>query len=185
MNQSVNVQLQFSKLVSMNSVALNTTLADCHSRFQLIYNIFTNVAIACLAPSLGQQVETGSHDSSAQLEITCIMHTELHIELEPTAKPREPKVRFPLGDFVRANRQKSRNSPSCLRRIFSLANFNQSRCWILVFALRRANKIAKWKTGFIVRSSHIRTRPHIREALKNGSALIESGRVLGVMGVAH
>ena len=28
-----------------------------------------------MAQSLGQQVETGSHDSSAQLEITCIMHT--------------------------------------------------------------------------------------------------------------
>ena len=75
MNQSVNVQLQFSKLLVMNNVTLNTTLAACHSRFQLIYNIITNVAIACLAQSLGQQVETGSHDSSAQLKITCIMHT--------------------------------------------------------------------------------------------------------------
>ena len=77
MNQSVNVhdQLQFSKLLAMNNVTLNTTLVACHSRFQLIYNIITNVAIAGMAQSLGQQVETGSHDSSAQLEITCIMHT--------------------------------------------------------------------------------------------------------------
>ena len=33
--------------------------------------------------------------------------------------------------------------PTCSRRIFSPANFNQSRCRILVFASRRANKDAK------------------------------------------
>ena len=38
--------------------------------------------------------------------------------------------------------------PTCSRRYFSPANFNQSRCWIPVFALRRANKVAKWKIGF-------------------------------------
>ena len=38
--------------------------------------------------------------------------------------------------------------PTCSRRIFSPANFNQSRCWNPVFALRRANKVAKWKIGF-------------------------------------
>ena len=38
--------------------------------------------------------------------------------------------------------------PTCSRRIFSPTNFNQSRCRILVFASRRANKFAKWKTGF-------------------------------------
>ena len=32
--------------------------------------------------------------------------------------------------------------------IFSPDNFNQSRCRILVFAARRANKVAKWKIGF-------------------------------------
>ena len=37
--------------------------------------------------------------------------------------------------------------PTCSRRIFSPTNFNQSRCRILVFASRRANKFAKWKTG--------------------------------------
>ena len=77
MNQSVNVQLQFSKLLVMNNVTLNTTLAACHSRFQLIYiyiYIITNVAIACLAQSLGQQVEIGSHDSSAQGSLKSVFH---------------------------------------------------------------------------------------------------------------
>ena len=37
-----------------------------------------------------------------------------------------------------------------LRQIFSPANFNQSRCRILVFASRRANKVSKWKIGFTV-----------------------------------
>ena len=38
--------------------------------------------------------------------------------------------------------------PTCSQRIFSPANFNQSRCRILVFASCRANKFAQWKTGF-------------------------------------
>ena len=80
--------------------------------------------------------------------------------------------------------QKSRYSPT-LQRIFWPANFNQSRCQILVFALRRANKVAKWKKGLMVGSSHNRTRPQLVRHLKNGSALIENGRVLGVMGVAQ
>ena len=49
------------------------------------------------------------------------------------------KAYFPLGEFVRANRQKSRNA--CSQRIFSPANFNQSCCRILVFASRRAKKV--------------------------------------------
>ena len=58
------------------------------------------------------------------------------------------KAYFPLDDFVRANRQKSRNASYLLsRRIFSPANFNQSRCRIPVFASRRTNKVAKWKIG--------------------------------------
>ena len=55
------------------------------------------------------------------------------------------KAYFPLGEFVCANRQKSRNA--CSRRIFSPANFNESCCRILVFASRRAKKVAKWKIG--------------------------------------
>ena len=43
---------------------------------------------------------------------------------------------FPLGEFA-----------TCSGRTFSPANFNQSRCRILVFASRRANKVAKWKIG--------------------------------------
>ena len=31
--------------------------------------------MACMAQSLGQQVETRSHDSSARLEIKCIRYT--------------------------------------------------------------------------------------------------------------
>ena len=57
------------------------------------------------------------------------------------------KARFPLGEFVRANRKKVGTVPTCSRRIFSPTNFNQSRCRILVFASRRANKFAKWKMG--------------------------------------
>ena len=37
--------------------------------------------------------------------------------------------------------------PTCSWRMFSPANFNQSRCRILVFASCRPNKVAKWKTG--------------------------------------
>ena len=48
--------------------------------------------------------------------------------------------------FARTNK-KVGTVPTCSRRIFSPAKFNQSRCRILVFASRRANKVAKWKTG--------------------------------------
>ena len=41
---------------------------------------------------------------------------------------------------------------TCLRWIFSPANFNQSCCRILVFTSRRAKKVAKWKIGFILKS---------------------------------
>ena len=52
-----------------------------------------------------------------------------------------PKVRFPLGEFDRANRQKVGTVSTCSRRIFLPANFNQSRGRIFVFASRRANKV--------------------------------------------
>ena len=57
------------------------------------------------------------------------------------------KAYFPLGEFVRANDKKVGTLPTCSRQIFSRANFNQSRCPILVFASRRAKKVAKWKIG--------------------------------------
>ena len=57
------------------------------------------------------------------------------------------KARFPLGEFVRANRQKVGTVPTCSRQIFSPTNVNHSPCRILVFASRRANKVAKWKIG--------------------------------------
>ena len=54
------------------------------------------------------------------------------------------KARFPLGEFVRARTDKKVGTfPTCSRRIFSPANFNQSRYRIfIVFASRRANKFA-------------------------------------------
>ena len=58
------------------------------------------------------------------------------------------KACFPLGEFVRANRQKSRNASYLFAANFSPTNFNQSRCRILVFASRRANKVTKQKIGF-------------------------------------
>ena len=54
---------------------------------------------------------------------------------------------FPLGELFARTDKKVRTVPTCSRRIFSPANFNQSRCRILVFASRRANKVAKWEKG--------------------------------------
>ena len=48
--------------------------------------------------------------------------------------------------FVRTDK-KVGTLPTCSRRIFSRANFSQSRCPILIFASRRAKKVAKWKIG--------------------------------------
>ena len=55
---------------------------------------------------------------------------------------RSTKARFPLGEFVRATRSENKNLATWL--VDEAANFfaNQSRCWILVFASRRANKFA-------------------------------------------
>ena len=54
---------------------------------------------------------------------------------------------FPLDDLFARTHKKVGTLPSCSRRTFSPANFNQSRCRILIFASRRANKVAKWKIG--------------------------------------
>ena len=51
--------------------------------------------------------------------------------------------------FARTNK-KVGSLPTFSRRIFSSASFNQSCCRILVFASRRANKVAKWKISFIL-----------------------------------
>ena len=56
--------------------------------------------------------------------------------------------------------------PTCSRRILSPANFNQSRCRILVFASRRANKFAKWKTGLIRLPTESAFYPKARSKLK-------------------
>ena len=54
---------------------------------------------------------------------------------------------FHLANLFARTEKKVGTVPTCSRRIFSPTNFNQSRCRILVFASRRANKFAKWKTG--------------------------------------
>ena len=55
---------------------------------------------------------------------------------------------FHLATLFARTDKKVGTLPTCSRRIFSPANFNQSLCRILVFASRRANKVAKWKIGF-------------------------------------
>ena len=57
--------------------------------------------------------------------------------------PSFPKARFPLGEFVCANRKKVLTVSACSRRIFSPTNVNESRCRILIFASHCANKVAK------------------------------------------
>ena len=64
---------------------------------------------------------------------------------------------FPLGDFVRGSRKKVRKVPTCPWRIFSPDDFNQSRYRILVFASRRANKVANWKIGFSIHHTIVYT----------------------------
>ena len=49
---------------------------------------------------------------------------------------------FHLANLFARTDKKVGTLPTCSRRIFSPANFNQSRCRILVFASRRANKFA-------------------------------------------
>ena len=56
---------------------------------------------------------------------------------------------FHLANLFARTDKKVGTLPTCSRRIFSRANFNnQSRCPILVFASRRAKKVTKWKIGF-------------------------------------
>ena len=52
-----------------------------------------------------------------------------------------PKAGFPLGEFVRANREKS--NLVGWRQTLTTSPANHIR-----FLLVRANKFAKWKTGF-------------------------------------
>ena len=84
------------------------------------------------------------------------------------------KAYFPLGEFVRANRQKFGTAPTCSRRIFSPANFNQSRCQIRVFALRRANNVAKWKMGLSYDPKWVHT-PDVIECNKSNLELLIDG----------
>ena len=52
---------------------------------------------------------------------------------------------FHLANLFARTHKKVGTVATCSRRIFSPASFNQSRCRILVFASRRASKVAKWK----------------------------------------
>ena len=60
-------------------------------------------------------------------------------------KPWALKPIFHLANLFARTDKKEGTVPTRSRRIFSPVNFNQSRCQILVFASRRANKVAKWK----------------------------------------
>ena len=56
---------------------------------------------------------------------------------------------FHLANLFARTDKKVGMAPSCLRRIFSPVNFNQSHHQILiVFTSCRAKKVAKWKVGF-------------------------------------
>ena len=70
--------------------------------------------------------------------------SRIRVRVGPRIKPY-----FLLGDSVCVNK-KVGTVPTCSRRIFSLTNFNQSRCGIFVFALCHANKVAKWKIGLTI-----------------------------------
>ena len=63
----------FKAVVDEQYVTPNTTLHVCGLPFNISIDIIKNETIACMAQSLGQQVETRSHDSSARLEIKCII----------------------------------------------------------------------------------------------------------------
>ena len=67
---------------------------------------------------------------------------------------RSVKPIFHLANLFARTHKKVGTVPTCSRRIFSPANFNQSRCRILVFAWRRANKVAKWKIGLTLSYHH-------------------------------
>ena len=54
---------------------------------------------------------------------------------------------FHLANLFARTEKKVGTVPTCSRQIFSPTNVNQSRCRILVFASRRANKVAMWKIG--------------------------------------
>ena len=62
---------------------------------------------------------------------------------------------FHLANLFTRTDNKVGTVPTCSWRNFSPTNFNQSRCRILVFASRRANNVAKWKTGFNLFSSSV------------------------------
>ena len=61
--------------------------------------------------------------------------------------PNRLKPVFHLAILFARTEKKVGTVPTCSRRIFSPAKFNQSRWRILVFASRRASKVEKWKTG--------------------------------------
>ena len=61
---------------------------------------------------------------------------------------------------------------------FSPANFNQSRCRILVFASRRANKITKWKIGF--REREILQVPAVRKLVTNGNDAFQNSTFIAI-----
>ena len=94
---------------------------------------------------------------------------------------RSLKPVFHLANLFARTEKKVGTVPTCSRRIFSPTNVNQSRCRILVFASRRANKFAKWKTGFIVsdmESVKAKIDGLARSKLLSSASFIQEGMVL-------
>ena len=78
----------------------------------------------------------------------------------------ELKPIFHLATLFARTDKKVGTLLACPRRIFSPANFNQSRCRILVFASRRANKVVKRKICLIIRlrqKENVASRVKIRQ----------------------
>ena len=69
---------------------------------------------------------------------------------------------FHLANLFALTDKKVGTLPTCSRPIFLPANFNQSRSRILVFASRRANKVATWKIGFRGQKSMLLVLSHPR-----------------------
>ena len=57
------------------SIQQQTKQKEMNIPFNISIDIIKDNTMACMAQSLGQQVETRSHDSSAILETKCIMFT--------------------------------------------------------------------------------------------------------------
>ena len=126
-------------LTRLNSARKNTRFtcfANTYGNFLLIFEPLTNRQSALPTFSLGEKEIYGKKST------TSVIFTKTAVMSLKALKPV-----FHLANLFARTEKKVGTVPTCSRRIFSPTNFNQSRCRILVFASRRANKFAKWKTG--------------------------------------